>query len=517
MGKHSAFEWISSLRHAEQNFLEVLVPDFTIRRKPESGGFSLKLAFSPESLSIWHRRGKDEVHKKLIPDFPGQCREHGAKLESFFFENQLDQYTFNDQTFPFRYCSGGALPIITIAGKQYYRLHWRDIHPVGWNITNGGSDSLSEMLDPSRIIQRELFEELVVFDLESDPPRRLVLGEQGIGGDAFPSEAWRLWHARLMPRINNIAALTNELLPCGWLRGPDDLTVTYRGTGPSDHLPHRAAGFVLNINAEDFGIEVDRAVRIELPETAVICDGEMISGCLLNSPIGLFEVQSMHEAIRKGSLDFRPSILFFNAERHNPADIEEVVEAFLEEKKRNGLLPDVEIKQLGEADAKGLKYNLCPVSRTVIRRCMELATRDSAPITGEIDVFLSFASEDQARAQQIHDWLVAHGKRQVFFSPESIREADFTSAIFTALEQARNLVVVGTRLDHLRKNWVSYECRSFFNRMMREENGNRRIFTVLPGLPATAKPPAPLADYKIIACSRESLDERLEELLASLR
>lgn len=519
MSKHKTFEWISPLRYADQNFLEVLVHDFTICRKPENGGFSLNLEFGPESPAIWHRRGKDEVHEKLITDFSRKSRKYGAELESFFFENKLGRYDFKKKKFPFRYCSGGALPIITIGGKQYYRLHWRDIHPVGWNITNGGSDSLPEMLDPARIIKRELFEELVVFDLKSDPPCRLVLGETDIGGDAFPSDAWRLWHARIESQRSNInsAAFTNKPLPCGWLHGPDDLTVTYRGTGPSDHLPHCADGFVLNINAEDFGIEVDRVVRIDLPETAVICDGELISGCLLNSPIGLFEVQATHEALQKGSLDFRPDILFFDAKRHNPANLEKVVKAFLEEKRRNGLLPDIEIRQLKEAEAKGQKFDLCPASRTIIRRCMGLVARDTAPKVNKVDVFLSFASEDQARAQEVHDWLVAHGKRRVFFSPESIRESDFTNAIFTALEQARNLVVVGTKLDHLRKNWVSYECRSFFNKKMREQNGNRQIFTVLPGLSAKTMPPAPLDDFTIIACSEESLAKNLKVLLASLR
>lgn len=374
------------------------------------------------------------------------------------------------------------------------------------------------MLDPSRIIQRELCEELIVFDLQSNPPRRLVLGEQSVGRDAFPSDAWRLWHARLLARHIDLAAISNEPLPCGWLRGPDDLTVTYRGTGPSDHLPHRTDGVILNINAEDFGIEVDRVVRIDLPDTAVICDGELLSGCLLNSLIGLFEVEAIHDAIKKGVTDFRPSILFFNAERHNPDDLEDVIGSFLEEKKRNGLFPDVEKKQLTEAEAMGLKFNLCPVSRNVIRRCMKLMSRTVTPPTGEIDVFISFASEDQARAQEVHDWLIANGRKPVFFSPESIRESDFTSSIFSALEQARNLVVVGSRLDHLRKNWVSYEYRSFFNKMMSEPNSKRQIFTVLSGLSDKAKPPAPLDHYKIITCSSESLlNGGLTRLLESLR
>jgi hypothetical protein len=513
MSDTSTLQWIGPLHRAANDFLEVLVSEFKVLRNEEDNGFSMSLEFGPDTMAVWHRRGNDEVREKVMTNFSEQRRKIAAELESFFFENLGKDYHFNAPGFPFRFCSGGALPIVTLGGNRYYRLHWRDIRPVGWNITNGGSDSVAEMLDPVRIIHRELYEELVVFDFSTGDPRRLVIGGEGMATDAFPSQAWRMWQARLLARGTDLPALRNEPLPAGWLHGPDDLAVQYNGPGSSGYRQECSKGLFLNINAEDFGIEVDRAVSIALPETAVICDGELLSDTLLNSPIGLFEVGKLHADISKGAVDFRPSILFHDARRHDPAKLDTVVKAFLQEKKRNGLWPDIERQQLEDAGED--RFDLCPASRNIIRRCMGLTYRGPVP-QDKVDVFLSFASEDQDLAQDIRDWLVENGRNPVFFSPESIRESDFTNQIFTALEQANNLVVVGTRIDHLLKNWVNYEYTSFFRKKMREQGSTRQIVTVLSDLPKGASPPAPLSDYQILSCTGDSLRQQLRDLLRFL-
>ena len=133
------------------------------------------------------------------------------------------------------------------------------------------------------------------------------------------------------------------------------------------------------------------------------------------------------------------------------------------------------------------------------------------PTGDKIDVFISFASEDQELAQKIHDLLTANGRHPVFFSPASIRESDFTNSIFDALEKTRNLIVVGSKIDHLHKNWVNYEYTSFFRKKMRGGEFNRQIFTVLSNLAAGTRPPAPLDDYTCV-----SFDDDLGGLLDSL-
>ena len=88
--------------------------------------------------------------------------------------------------------------------------------------------------------------------------------------------------------------------------------------------------------------------------------------------------------------------------------------------------------------------------------------------------------------------------------------------IFAALEEARNLIVVGSRIDHLHKNWVNYEYTSYFHKMMRDGRDKRRIFTILPDFPHDSKPPAPLSDFQYFKCPRHSLASDLQRLLESL-
>ena len=149
MDKQMEPSWIRPLNEAENHFLEVLVDSVSLKRKRDGSGASMAVTFDSDAQTIWNRRGKDEIRERVIPDYSIQWPEIAEKLEAFFFGNSAQaNCELPDKTFPFRFCSGGALPLITIGDKQYYRLHWRDIHPVGWNIVNGGSDNVLEMLDP---------------------------------------------------------------------------------------------------------------------------------------------------------------------------------------------------------------------------------------------------------------------------------------------------------------------------------------------------------------------------------
>jgi hypothetical protein len=111
----ASFDWIKSLRLAANDFLEVLVDRFTIRKHDGDCGFSLGVEFGADSDAIWHRRGKDEVRERLMSDYRRQRVAHAESLEKFFFGvTQSKRFEFEDAGFPFRFCSGGALPIITI-------------------------------------------------------------------------------------------------------------------------------------------------------------------------------------------------------------------------------------------------------------------------------------------------------------------------------------------------------------------------------------------------------------------
>ena len=77
-----------------------------------------------------------------------------------------------------------------------------------------------------------------------------------------------------------------------------------------------------------------------------------------------------------------------------------------------------------------------------------------------MNVFLSFASECHDRARQAFEFLSSAG-HTVFFSDETLHHTNFGREIDVALASAKALVVVGRHEDHLTKNWVEYEWRSF--------------------------------------------------------
>ena len=526
MDKPKKPSWIKPLYEAENHFLEVLVNSISLQRKRDSNGTTMTVTFDSNAQTIWDRRGKDEIRKHVIPDYRLQWPKIAEKLELFFFENSTQaNCELTNKTFPFRFCSGGALPLITIGDKDYYRLHWRDIHPVGWNIVNGGSDNVLEMLDPQRIIYRELLEELVIFDINGSDLRRLTPHiEDGQAWLENPrdAEVLRQWQKRFEQNGMKFNTIRNERLALGWMLGPDDLNITFVDRKKEVTKHGGAKNVFLNVNAEDFGIEVDRVVRFELPETAVICDGELLEGVLLNSPVGLFSVEAIHQALLEGKTEFKPNILFHGGRRYESSDLPLVISQFLEEKCRNGLLRGPEKKQFEESQQQRLEFDLCPVSRNILRRVaplMKSATpkadpsESSTPKTDPFDVFISFASEDEEHARSIYNFLQDHLHLNVFFSPESIRSSDYTSAIFRALSYARCMIVVGSNHEHFRKSWINFEYTKFFkNQMSKHLSPGEFMYTVLVDLPKDTPLPDPLDFYQTIFLRKDSMEDDLEVL-----
>jgi hypothetical protein len=102
------------------------------------------------------------------------------------------------------------------------------------------------------------------------------------------SVARNLWAHRLNLRLQD---LVQQRVPLMLIDGPDRLIVDSGHAAPS--VVH---GCFLNINALDFGIEVDRIARLSIDEDAVLLDGELYGRNLINAPVGLFV--SVHANIR---------------------------------------------------------------------------------------------------------------------------------------------------------------------------------------------------------------------------
>lgn len=354
-------EWLAGvggvepLEQAEGAILQVLLAEFNLVR--EQGGVRLRVAFGPESPAIRRRETRSALRGRM-PGF-GSAPEVQRALEEVLLDGTRERYDHQDHGFPFRYASGGALPLIVHAGKEHYGLFYRDIHPQGWNIANGSCDSLGELIDPRRTIEREFREELIV--LEPAAHREHVPAWQGAWPAPCPEAdlARVLWRPRLGEAAPRAPAAPIEV---EWLGGGDSLTVCWAGR----EFPP-LGDCLVNVNALDFGIEVDRIARFRLPDGALLLDGEVSGGRLLDRPIGLFERGRLESLARApGPQDLLPDVLFFAGARRAPERLEALVlDEFLPALIAAGLRPP---ESRARFRALAAKYGLCPVTRQLVLR-----------------------------------------------------------------------------------------------------------------------------------------------------
>lgn len=267
--------FIRPLGEAQNEFLQVLLPAFSIRQGGR--GMVLEVEFDFESPALWLRRGKTHIRRQLDP---ASIKHYQYDLERILLGQEMKEWSHNDAAFPFRFVNGGTLPVIRCYDKDYYCLFYREIAPVGWNIANGGAESVAELLDPHATIERELREELII--VEPAAGHRYVFDwNEGRRADHPDfAIARRVWHEIF--QNGNFRQLRDLALPLKWLPGHDSVVIRFNSPPPQPATEVEVTDCLLNINAEDFGIEIDRVAKIAVGPEAIFCDGEVVRGNLLN-------------------------------------------------------------------------------------------------------------------------------------------------------------------------------------------------------------------------------------------
>ncbi len=495
-------DYVRPLCMVENDFLEVLVSEFELRRTPT--GVVMSLKFDEMTDAIWNSKGRTLIRDQRTKNkFQREAAEHQAIIDNFFAGKAGNLCRYSNDGFPFRYGSGGVLPVVRMRGKDYVCLVYRECFPVGWNIFNGGTDSRTEMLNPLSTAAREFREELIIVDLENQI--RYVHDMDSSDPEDMPEHvlARRLWTERLVCPVD-IGCFDTLALPTQWLGGPDAIDVSI---GKSSRLTR---GCYLNINAEDFGIEIDRIARICVADNSVFLDGELLGEALMGSAIGLFELDAFQKKVtgaRPGT-EFLPDIFFFDGMRHEDPDVllRVLSETYVPQVK--ALLPDWDA-QAEWFDVSVKKFGLCPVTRNLVRR---LPAPKTASTAASCDVFVSFATEDAELAKTVADFLDTRSRKNVFFSP-NLQRSYFGTEIHRALESASCLVAVGSRIEHLHKEWVKYEHDAFHGQRM---NHGKSDTNLVPYVVAGIDPkrlPLPLATYNAVIHNPVSPESSLEELL----
>ncbi len=439
---------IRPLKLVETQFLQVLLTRFSLSRC--RSGFQLSVEFNDDTKTISTGSGKSRVKEEIL-NFESESSKYQKQFEALLIENQGEDIPWNNENFRFRYASGGTLPILRMDGVDYYCLFYRDIFPIGWNIANGGCCTREELLRPVETIERELSEELVILDrwkkvqyiFKGDDvapcfrPHRVARGtawEQVLGGRAFDS-------------------LKKVQAPMKWMNGPDCLKVRI---GDCDF--DETTGCFLNINATDFGIEVDKVVKICVKSDVSIYDGEQTRNFILNRLVGLFEVEKLDDAVASGSENFIPDRFFYNGEPDGDADrpsLDACLGKMIERLKE--VRPPEQKRYFADCRRAGGIYNLCPVTRSLVRR---YASRERAPSAAErVKVFISYGGDDEHVAKEVNDFLKP--AFETFFFMEHDYRDTLSSTIDKALGSAECLILVGTNLSNINRDRCAYEWKGF--------------------------------------------------------
>lgn len=502
-------EFVRPLGKARNEFIQVLLSRFSVQ--PQGTGLELLAEFDYDTPAVWLRQGKKHVHEQLPLE---KINSYRKRFKTLLTGGAKSSYVHEDPEFPLRFGNGGTLPVIRMGDRSYYCLFYRELQPAGWNIANGGAESVRELLYPALNIERELREELIVIDPRSK--RRYVFDWDENRPSSHPDFdlARRAWEDIF--RRQNFQELQEVPLPLKWLSMPDSVRVRL-GQETSVYT----ANCLLNINADDFGIEIDRVAKIEIGEGAILCDGEIVRGNLLNRPVGLFDVATLDKALASGQKEFMPDRLFWNGEDRSRSEPGQVVAEYV---------ADVERRKVWASDvipaylATRNKFDLCPAARTVIQRSRQVMADASEPAKQSslgkpkaCRVFVNFASEDRVLAGIVCREVSKRYPGQVFFSDETIPCGDFGDRIDEALDCASAMITVGTRREYLEKPWVKFEWRCFHNDML---SGRKPVKT--PLMPFVSREmdvrylPGPLRIMKAIMCDPDDARSSLQQLLSGL-
>ena len=481
--------WVDLFWRVENQFLEVLLTRFDLERT-EAGTF-LKVAFHEQTPAVWLRDGRRQVGEwmKTNPGYEADLMRYQKEIDRFIDSGAGEKYAFDNPAFPFRYVSGGTLPIVRMGGVEYYALFYRDVFPIGWNLSNGGSDTREELLQPTETIERELREELMVV-----APRhkaRYVFPSES-GNTVERSEyaaARRLWEDRFVAGDYKDFDAWNELpIPLKWLPGPDSLQVTMEGVKPQE-----TTDCFVTITAEDFGIEIDRVAKITIDEDAVLLDGDVHGSRLLNRPVGLFEVDRLNAEVSPDQTCYLPDRYFHGVpssqrmpsyyqggewlDHGAPAVLNDIKEW------RSG-------KQIREFVDCQRKFDLCPVTKRMIQRVARLRHGEDRPHgspgpgteTGP-RFFVSYGGNDERFARKVYDFIRERLGMEAYFNAEGKRHSHFRREIENALEQSDYFISVGSSTVNLRREWPTYESQVFHNDMLNHNKpGRARILSLITGI-----------------------------------
>jgi hypothetical protein len=472
-------------------FLQVLLKEFTLKKSGK--GKVIEIPLSDDNLCIRESRTRQILNEWIKSQKNDCANQFAEQFKQFDQDENLLAYHFNCKEFPFRHSNGGVLPIIKLGVKEYFCLFYRDIAPVGWNIANGGSGNIDELLHPQKVLFREFSEELIVVDDKTKNLYEFDMFEEGLQY-GIEIEVLKAWSDRLS---NNYQSYNRLPIPIKWVDGPDKMIVEYKENR------YTSDGCFLSITPEDNAIEFDKVAFMNLRDINLL-DGELTryfkrntkKYLLFNRVIGLFQVDRFFRKLNQN--EFIPDLFYYNGEKiEKKANLDSCIRQYLDEIKliRNE-------KEIALMSKQPYPKNLCPVTRSLIQKYLNWVNEEKKityqneqyilekkqMANKDFKIFISYKSEDRQLANALYQFLTLEKKdlkNKVFYSDQSIMqigESDYAQIIDQALEKANCLIVVGSHPEYLDTGWVGYEWRSFLNEIRSNRKKKGKVFTFTNGI-----------------------------------
>ncbi len=295
---------------------EILKKPLTIEK--ENGILTVTVDRRGAVEGLYNSEGKDALVKRTsssdinYPEPEGWNRKYYDALKK---QEPLSQEPLSMDYLPFRWASGGVIPIVSFEGSKenWIPFFFRDIEPVGWNIPLGASESEDEVNTPSFTARREFMEEFLI--AEQDPHDNnsficIPLMPESHGKE----DNWKALGEARGFQIEHIK-LRNQLdAPRKFEWGTDNKSVIFKEEKkglPNIKIVDRKTGMIKNEegmlclpDADTLGIETVRIVRFTLSKNQFLLDGELSPSkkSLVAAPIGLFKESYLQRIFLKGCI-----------------------------------------------------------------------------------------------------------------------------------------------------------------------------------------------------------------------
>ena len=296
-------------RAKDAAFLILLITNFDVIVSSK-GGRTLKINLSVDLPVLRTTKEKQLfqqacAHDKVATEFVAGLEETG-----------LHRYA---GPFPFRWASGGYLPIFVIDGVRYCMLFLRDLAPVvGWNLATGASESPVELWHVELMVEREPKEEILVINRAGQ--KEFCYRLESPGGSVQTVDH----HKKVLKLLGkNIPIEMQPLVGKVVADAPDKIEVS--APWASKYCPHVTTnGFViLNPENGENGIEFiqiveweirERLVNLvfldaELHEKSELDDGKTI-GAPIQQAVGLFPFDELIHEFQKPEPQPMPKYVF---------------------------------------------------------------------------------------------------------------------------------------------------------------------------------------------------------------